>query len=101
MKEAILKGDFEALAMAMQRSWEAKKRMANLISNQKINDIYEAAIKEGARAGKVSGAGGGGFMMFIVDPAKRPQVIKCLTEFSASVSTCMFVEHGAHSWRVS
>jgi D-glycero-alpha-D-manno-heptose-7-phosphate kinase len=101
MKEAILKGDFEALAMAMQRSWEAKKRMANLISNQKINDIYEAAIKEGARAGKVSGAGGGGFMMFIVDPAKRPQVIRCLTEFSASVSTCMFVEHGAHSWRVS
>jgi D-glycero-alpha-D-manno-heptose-7-phosphate kinase len=101
MKEAILKGDFEALAMAMQRSWEAKKRMANLISNQKINDIYEAAIKEGARAGKVSGAGGGGFMMFIVDPAKRPQVIKCLTEFSASISTCMFVEHGAHSWRVS
>jgi D-glycero-alpha-D-manno-heptose-7-phosphate kinase len=101
MKEAILKGDFEALALAMQRSWEAKKRMANLISNQKINDIYEAAIKEGARAGKVSGAGGGGFMMFIVDPAKRPQVIKCLTEFSASVSTCMFVEHGAHSWRVS
>jgi D-glycero-alpha-D-manno-heptose-7-phosphate kinase len=101
MKEAILKGDFEALAMAMQRSWEAKKRMANLISNQKINDIYEAAIKEGARAGKVSGAGGGGFMMFIVDPAKRPQVIKCLTEFSASVSTCMFVEHGAHSWRVN
>lgn len=101
MKEAILKGDFEALAMAMQRSWQAKKRMANLISNQKINDIYEAAIKEGARAGKVSGAGGGGFMMFIVDPAKRPQVIKCLTEFSASVSTCMFVEHGAHSWRVS
>jgi D-glycero-alpha-D-manno-heptose-7-phosphate kinase len=100
MKEAILKGDFEALAMAMQRSWQAKKRMANLISNQKINDIYEAAIKEGARAGKVSGAGGGGFMMFIVDPAKRPQVIKCLTEFSASVSTCMFVEHGAHSWRV-
>src|SRR5262249_19928506 len=100
MKEAILKGDFEALAEAMRNSWEAKKRMANLISNEKINEIYEAAIKEGARAGKVSGAGGGGFMMFIVDPVKRPQVIKCLSQFSPSVSTCMFVEHGAHSWRV-
>ena len=44
--------------------------------------------------------GGGGFMMFIVDPAKRPRVIRCLSEFSASVSTCMFVEQGAHSWRV-
>jgi D-glycero-alpha-D-manno-heptose-7-phosphate kinase len=101
MKEAILKGDFEALAMAMRRSWEAKKRMANLISNAKINEIYEAAIKEGARAGKVSGAGGGGFMMFIVDPAKRPRVMKCLSEFSGSVSTCIFVEQGAHSWRVT
>jgi len=101
MKEAILKGDFEALAMAMRNSWDAKKRMANQISNAKINEIYEAAIKEGARAGKVSGAGGGGFMMFIVDPAKRPRVMKCLAEFSGSVSTCMFAEHGAHSWRVA
>lgn len=99
MKEAILRGDFEALALAMRKSWEAKKRMAQMISNDKINEIYEAALKEGARAGKVSGAGGGGFMMFIVDPAKRPRVIKCLSEFSPSVSTCMFVEHGAHSWR--
>ena len=101
MKEAVLQGNFEALAEAMRKSWEAKKRMAHLISNEKINQIYEAAIKEGARAGKVSGAGGGGFMMFIVDPAKRPQVIKCLSGFSPSVSTCMFVEHGAHSWRVT
>jgi D-glycero-alpha-D-manno-heptose-7-phosphate kinase len=101
MKEAILQGNFEALAEAMRKSWEAKKRMAQLISNAQINEIYEAAMKEGARAGKVSGAGGGGFMMFIVDPAKRPQVIKCLSGFSPSVSTCMFVEHGAHSWRVA
>jgi D-glycero-alpha-D-manno-heptose-7-phosphate kinase len=101
MKEAVLKGDFEALAAAMRKSWEAKKRMAQLISNPKINEIYEAAIREGARAGKVSGAGGGGFMMFIVDPARRPQVIRCLSEFSSSVSTCMFVEQGAHSWRVT
>jgi len=100
MKEAILKGDFEALSAAMRKSWDAKKRMANQISNEKINEIYEAAIKEGARAGKVSGAGGGGFMMFIVDPTKRPRVMKRLAEFSGSVSTCMFAEHGAHSWRV-
>lgn len=101
MKEAILKGDFEALAVAMRNSWDAKKRMANEISNEKINEIYEGAIKEGARAGKVSGAGGGGFMMFIVDPTKRPRVMKRLAQFSGSVSTCMFAEHGAHSWKVA
>jgi D-glycero-alpha-D-manno-heptose-7-phosphate kinase len=101
MKEAILKGDFEALSVAMRKSWEAKKKMANLISNERINEIYNAAIKEGALAGKVSGAGGGGFMMFIVDPAKRPRVMKRLMEFAGSVSTCKFVEQGAHSWRVT
>jgi D-glycero-alpha-D-manno-heptose-7-phosphate kinase len=101
MKEAILKGDFEGLALAMRKSWEAKKKMANLISNETINEIYGAAMKAGARAGKVSGAGGGGFMMFIVDPIKRPQVMKCLANFSGAVSTCTFVEQGAHSWRVA
>jgi D-glycero-alpha-D-manno-heptose-7-phosphate kinase len=75
--------------------------MANRISNQKINEIYETALKEGARAGKVSGAGGGGYMMFIVDPVKRSRVIRCLQKFSGSVSTCKFVEQGVDSWRVT
>jgi D-glycero-alpha-D-manno-heptose-7-phosphate kinase len=101
MKEALLRGDLDAVATAMRASWEAKKKMANKISNQKINEIYEAAMKEGARAGKVSGAGGGGYMMFIVDPIKRSRVIRCLREFSGCVSTCNFVEQGADSWRVT
>jgi D-glycero-alpha-D-manno-heptose-7-phosphate kinase len=101
MKEAILKGDFDALALAMRKSWEAKKKMAHKISNDRINEIYNAAMNEGARAGKVSGAGGGGFMMFIVDPVKRPQVIRCLEQFSGYVSTCTFVEQGAHAWRAT
>jgi len=100
MKEAVLKGDFEALASAMQRSWVAKKRMAHRISNERINEIYDAAIKEGARAGKVTGAGGGGFMMLMVDPVKRPRVMKRLADFPGSASTCTFVEHGAHAWPI-
>jgi D-glycero-alpha-D-manno-heptose-7-phosphate kinase len=100
MKGAILKGDFDTVATAMHASWEAKKRMANRISNQKIDEIYEVAMKAGARAGKVSGAGGGGFMMFIVDPPKRQGVIKCLKEFPGSVAMCNFVDQGVQSWRV-
>jgi D-glycero-alpha-D-manno-heptose-7-phosphate kinase len=99
MKEAILKGDIDAFATAMRVSWEAKKKMANGISNQQIDKIYEAARKAGARAGKVSGAGGGGYMMFIVDPVKRSRVMSCLREFSGSLSMCSFVEQGVHSWR--
>jgi len=75
--------------------------MADRISNQKIDEIYETALKEGALAGKVSGAGGGGYMMFIVDPVNRARVIKCLEGFSGSVATCNFVEQGVDSWRVT
>jgi D-glycero-alpha-D-manno-heptose-7-phosphate kinase len=100
MKEALLKGDLEAVAGAMRLSWAAKKKMATAISNRKIDEIYEAAMEEGARAGKVSGAGGGGYMMFIVDPVKASRVVGRLNQFSGSVSACNFVEQGANSWRV-
>lgn len=100
MKEAILQGNFENLAQSLRSSWEAKKKMALSISNSSIEKIYDAAINSGAVAGKVSGAGGGGFMMFLVDPAKRPDVIRTLNSFDGQVMTAVFVEHGAHSWRV-
>jgi D-glycero-alpha-D-manno-heptose-7-phosphate kinase len=100
MKEAILQGNWENLAESLRSSWAAKKRMAASISNSLIDTIYEAAISSGAVAGKVSGAGGGGFMMFLVDPAKRPNVIKKLSEFNGQVMTAVFVKHGVHSWRV-
>ena len=60
---------------------------------------YDAAIAAGALAGKVSGAGGGGFMMFFVDPARRPDVMRTLAEFNGQVFTCNFTESGAQSWR--
>lgn len=100
MKEAILRGDLESFAESMRLSWESKKKMATSISNANIDAIYDAAIAAGARAGKVSGAGGGGFMMFIVDPTKRPDVIRTLGQFNGQTFTCNFSKHGAYSWRI-
>lgn len=100
MKEAILQGNWKNLAASLRRSWDAKKRSASSISNSMIESIYNAAIDSGALAGKVSGAGGGGFMMFLVDPARRPNVIRTLNKFDGQVMTAVFVKHGAHSWRV-
>jgi D-glycero-alpha-D-manno-heptose-7-phosphate kinase len=99
MKEAILRGDFESFAESMRSSWTSKKLMATSISNSSIDAIYDAAILAGARAGKVSGAGGGGFMMFVVDPTRRPNVIRALEQFNGQVFTCNFTEYGAYSWR--
>lgn len=99
MKESLLKGDFNSFVTSMQRSWESKKRTAHLISNPGINSIYEAALKNGARAGKVSGAGGGGFMMFFANPEQRMQLIRTLETFGGTVMNCQFTSHGAESWR--
>jgi D-glycero-alpha-D-manno-heptose-7-phosphate kinase len=100
MKECLLRGDFIGLVESMRSGWENKKRSAKTVSNQNIDEIYEAAIKSGALSGKVSGAGGGGFMLFFVAPERRMDVIRTLNKFNGQVSNCHFTKHGTQAWRV-
>jgi D-glycero-alpha-D-manno-heptose-7-phosphate kinase len=100
MKEGLLKGNFLQIVESMRDGWENKKRTAKTVSTPLINEIYDAACKAGALAGKVSGAGGGGFMMFFVPPDKRMDVVRALGRFDGQVSNCHFTKHGTQSWRV-
>jgi len=100
MKECLLKGDFGGIVESMREGWESKKRTADSVSNSNIDKIYNAAISAGALAGKVSGAGGGGFMMFFVPPDKRMDVIRALNQFEGQVSNCHFTKHGTQAWRI-
>lgn len=100
MKESILKGDFKQFAQALELSWQSKKEMAHDITNENINTIYNTAKKAGALAGKVSGAGGGGFMMFFSDPTRKMELIQTLTTLKGEVLTCHFTKHGTQGWRV-
>lgn len=100
MKECLLRGDFDGLVESMRLGWENKKRSAKAVSNPHIDEIYDAAIKAGALAGKVSGAGGGGFMLFFVPTEKRADVIRTLNRFGGQVSNCHFTKHGAQAWRI-
>ncbi len=60
--------DFSKL---LRKSWALKKKLDSSVSNKKINQIYNLGIKNGAYAGKILGAGGGGFMLFLIDNKKR------------------------------
>jgi D-glycero-alpha-D-manno-heptose-7-phosphate kinase len=100
MKECLLRGDFAGLVESMRLGWENKKRSAKTVSNPYIDSIYDAAIKAGAMAGKVSGAGGGGFMLFFVPTEKRMDVIRALNTFEGQVSNCHFTKHGTQAWRL-
>lgn len=100
MKECLLRGDFDGLVESMRLGWENKKRSAKTVSNPHIDGIYDAAIKAGALAGKVSGAGGGGFMWFFVPTEKRMDVVRTLNGFSGQISNCHFTKHGTQAWRI-
>lgn len=100
MKECLLKGDFDDLVESMRMGWEAKKRSARSVSNAHIETIYNAAIDAGASAGKVSGAGGGGFMMFFVPPDRRMDVLRTLAQFEGQASNCHFTKNGSQAWRI-
>lgn len=101
MKECLLKGDFDGIVESMRFGWESKKNTAKLVSNATIEQIYNAAAGAGASAGKVSGAGGGGFMMFFVCPDRRMDVVRALGKFEGQISNCHFTKHGTQAWRTS
>ncbi len=101
MKECLLRGDFKGVVDSMRQGWESKKRSARTVSNPHIDEIYDAALGAGALAGKVSGAGGGGFMWFFVPTEKRMDVIRTLNSFGGQVSNCHFTKNGTQAWRIA
>lgn len=101
MKECLLRGDFGGVVESMREGWESKKRSAKSVSNPQIDEIYKDACGSGALAGKVSGAGGGGFMWFFVPTEKRMDVVRTLNSFGGQVSNCHFTKNGTQAWRIA
>ena len=81
MKEALLKGKLDEIGKILDYGFAQKRLMAENISNNKIESIYEAAKAAGATGGKISGAGGGGFMIFYCPGNTRYAVINTLNNF--------------------
>lgn len=101
MKQALLRGEIGALASILNRSWIAKQRTASGITTDLIERLFHAAMAAGATAGKVSGAGGGGFIMFLVPPEARVGLIRALNAVEATASPVHFTNRGAESWVVA
>lgn len=101
MKEALLRGRITEVLDILGASWTSKKKAAAGISNAQIDTIAQAAMTAGARGLKISGAGGGGFMMIAVDPPHRHRVMRALEQFGGRFFSFGFVEQGAQSWKIS
>ncbi len=100
MKIALLKGDMHEFASILGQAWEDKKKMAGPITNPGIQEVMDVAKASGAISGKVSGAGGGGFIMFMVEPTRKKQVIDALGKLSGFVMPFQFTDGGAHAWKI-
>lgn len=100
MKLAILKGDVDGFAEILRVGWDNKKKMASHISNPMIQQAMDVALASGAKAGKVSGAGGGGFIMFVVEPTRKKEVENALKELGGVIMPFQFTEGGAHGWKI-
>jgi D-glycero-alpha-D-manno-heptose-7-phosphate kinase len=100
MKEALLKGNIDTIGEVLHYGWMNKRQMAEGISNPMIDGIYDAAIESGATGGKISGAGGGGFMIFYAPENNKFKVIDTLNKLGGRVMRYTFTNVGLTSWTV-
>ena len=100
MKEALLKGRIHEIGEILDFGFQQKRKMAEGISNSLMEEIYVSAKKAGATGGKISGAGGGGFMIFYCPENTRFKVQEALSAFGGVCRNYQFVDHGLTSWTI-
>lgn len=100
MKEALLKGKLNEFGDILDFGFRQKRQMAEGISNPLMEEIYETAKKAGATGGKISGAGGGGFMIFYCPINTKYKVLQSLEKFGGRHRSYQFTEHGLKTWTI-
>jgi D-glycero-alpha-D-manno-heptose-7-phosphate kinase len=100
MKEALLMGRIHEIGEILDFGFRQKQLMAQGISNAYIDNIYEEAKRAGATGGKISGAGGGGFMTFYCPGIAKYRVMEVLATLGGHCQPYSFTGHGLTSWTV-
>lgn len=99
MKEVLLRGELDRMGEILNLGWEYKQKMADNIVTEEIQDLYNKAMGAGASGGKISGAGGGGFMLFYCPNNSRHKVIGELREKIINIHRFEFTTTGLRSWK--
>jgi D-glycero-alpha-D-manno-heptose-7-phosphate kinase len=100
MKECLLRNDIKGMADILKSSWEAKKGTSTSISNPHVEKISSLALANGAKALKLSGAGGGGFMMIFAEPTKKLPLMQLLDSKGGKVHKFQLTQTGVQAWTV-
>ena len=99
MKEALLTGRINEIGEILDFGWQNKKKMAKGISNPAIDELYSSAVEAGASGGKISGAGGGGFMILYCPFNNKFGVLQALKAFDGRPINYNFTTKGVRSWK--
>ncbi|MDR0335283.1 MAG: kinase, partial [Methanomassiliicoccaceae archaeon] len=98
-RNALVRGDIRKFGEMLNQAWEQKKMFTADVTNSLLDEYYKAAMDRGAIGGKVSGAGGGGFMYFVCEYDKKHVVAKKLKKMGATITDFMFEKAGVQMWR--
>jgi D-glycero-alpha-D-manno-heptose-7-phosphate kinase len=80
MKKAIVEGDLDTFGQLLDKGWEYKRRVSNKITNPRIDELYEIGKENGALGGKITGAGGGGFLMLYCPVKNQDQLRRAMSQ---------------------
>jgi D-glycero-alpha-D-manno-heptose-7-phosphate kinase len=100
MKKRLLTGNLAEFGELLHEAWINKRKMAAQISNPRIDELYDIARRGGALGGKISGAGGGGYMFFYCPNETKYEIARALEERGARAVDFTFDLAGMQSWRV-
>lgn len=98
MRDALKREDLPAVGKFLDQGFSEKKKIATGISNAQMEKICLAAIRAGAMAAKISGAGGGGFILFFTSPSRRVAVQQALATFEGQEYPLQFTGQGLSTW---
>jgi D-glycero-alpha-D-manno-heptose-7-phosphate kinase len=101
MKRALLLGHVDGFGELLHQAWEHKKHLDAGISNPQVDRLYKLARKEGAIGGKMTGAGGGGYFLFLTRFDRRHRVAAALEKHGGQVVPFQFEPRGLQSWSVA
>lgn len=98
IKDSVVTGDFIHFAKILRAGWEEKKKTSAIVTNKELEETINYAFANGAEAVKLSGAGGGGFILIYCNPINRQKVSDALKRHGGIVFPVSFSKHGAVSW---
>ncbi|MHB2022609.1 MAG: GHMP family kinase ATP-binding protein [Mycobacteriales bacterium] len=100
MKSALLRGELSEFGTLLGQAWTQKKKMSPMISTPRIEEVYALAMSHGALGGKVTGAGGGGYILFYCDFSRKHRLAEALEQAGATVTEFSFEPKGLCTWRI-